>query len=136
VSIEQVDFESISQADLQELVDAQVPEGVRLEFKLESYGKSDSDKRELLKDVTAFANSHGGHLIIGVKEDEGVATEIVGVDINADTELLRIEQIIRNAVEPSISGLRIRAIPLSNSNKAFLLRIPKSWNPPQLFLGW
>ena len=62
MSIEKTDFDSIEERDLQELVDAQVPEGLRLEFKFTNYGKSDSEKRELLKDVSALANSHGGHL--------------------------------------------------------------------------
>ena len=34
MSIEQADFDSIEERDLQELVDAQVPEGLRLDFKL------------------------------------------------------------------------------------------------------
>lgn len=130
MSILRTDFESIDEADIQELVDAQVPEGLRLDFKLTNYGKSGSDKRELLKDVAALANSHGGHLVLGVKETEGVATNVIGVDVDSDAEILRMEQIIRNAIDPPISGVRIRAIPLSDGNKVFLLRIPKSWNPP------
>jgi hypothetical protein len=130
VSIDKPDFDSVNEQDLQELVDSQVPEGVRVEYKLKNYGNSDSDKRELLKDVSAFANSHGGHLIIGVRESEGAAAELTGVDIDADAELLRMEQMVRNAIEPSISGIRMRAVPLSNGNKVLLLRIPRSWNPP------
>ena len=91
MSIEKADFDSIEEKDIEELVDAQVPEGLRLDFKLTNYGKSDSDKRELLKDVSALANSHGGHLVLSIKETEGVATNIVGVDIDADAEILRME---------------------------------------------
>lgn len=130
MSIERTNFESIGQSDLQELVDAQVPEGLNLDFKLTNYGRSDSDKRELLKDVSAFANSHGGHLILGVEESAGVAAQIIGVDIDADAELLRMEQIIRNAIEPPIYGVRMRAIPLSSGKKVFVIRVPRSWNPP------
>lgn len=130
MSIEKPDLDAVTEQDLQELVDSQVPEGLRLEYKLKNYGNSDSDKRELLKDVSAFANSHGGHLIIGVRESEGAAAEITGVDVDADSELLRMEQMVRNAIEPSISGIRMRAVPLSTGNKVLLLRIPRSWNPP------
>ena len=42
MTIDQGDFDSITENDLQELIDAQVPEGLRLEFKLLQYGKSDS----------------------------------------------------------------------------------------------
>ena len=130
MSIEKADFDSIEEKDIEELVDAQVPEGLRLDFKLTNYGKSDSDKRELLKDVSALANSHGGHLVLGIEETEGVATNIVGVDIDADAEILRMEQILRNAIEPPISGIRMRSISLAKGRKVLLLRIPRSWNPP------
>jgi hypothetical protein len=130
VSIEKADFDSIEEKDLQELVDAQVPEGLRIDFKLTNYGKSDSDKRELLKDVSALANSHGGHLIIGIEETGGVATSVFGVDIDADAEMLRMEQILRNAIEPPISGIRMRSIPLAVGRRVLILRIPRSWNPP------
>lgn len=130
MSIEKAKFDSIEERDIQELVDAQVPEGLRIDFKLTNYGKSDSDKRELLKDVSAFANSHGGHLIIGIEEMEGVATNITGVDIDADAEILRMEQILRNAIDPPIPGIRMRSIPLAKGRKVLLLRIPRIWNPP------
>lgn len=130
MSIEKTNFDSIEERYLQELVDAQVPEGLRLDFKLTNYGRTDSDKRELLKDVSALANSHGGHLVIGIEETEGVATNVVGVDIDTDTEILRMEQILRNAIEPPISGIRMRSIHLAIGRKVLLLRIPRSWNPP------
>jgi hypothetical protein len=130
VSIEKTDFDSIEERDLQELVEAQVPEGLRLDFKLTIYGRNDSEKRELLKDVSALANSHGGHLAIGIEETEGVAANVIGVDIDADAEILRMEQILRNAIDPPISGIRIRSIPLAVGQKVLLLRVPRSWNPP------
>lgn len=130
MTIERSDFDSITESDLQELVDAQVPEGLRLEFKLLHYGKTDKDKGELLKDISAFANSHGGHLLLGVEETEGVATKLVGLDIDADSEILRILQITRNGIEPPIPGIRIKAILLSTGLKILFIRIPRSWNPP------
>jgi hypothetical protein len=130
MTIDQGDFDSVTENDLQELVDAQVPEGLRLEFKLLQYGKSDSDKLELLKDISAFANSHGGHLLLGIEEAESVATELAGLSLDFDAEILRILQISRNGIEPSIPGIRIRAIPLATGKKVILLRIPRSWNPP------
>ncbi len=130
MAIDQADFDAIKEQDVDALVDAQVPEGLRLEFKLIPYGKLDSDKRELLKDVSALANSHGGHILLGIEEAGGVATKVIGTDVNADDEILRMEQIARNGIEPPISGIRIRAIPLTSGRKVLLLRIPRSWNPP------
>ena len=58
-------FDDIDDATMQELIRAGASESVHLEFKRESYGKADKHKKELLKDITAFANTLGGHLIIG-----------------------------------------------------------------------
>ena len=132
MTIETPNFESVTERDLQELVQAQVPEGLRLDFKQKQYGTSDSDKRELLKDVSALANSHGGHLVIGVKEQSGVATEVVGVSdgIDLDAEIQRIEQIIRSGLDPPIPGFRTKAIRLASGKNVILIRIPRSFYPP------
>ena len=131
MSIDRGDFYAINEADLQELIAGQVAENLRLDFKLTQYGNSDSDKRELLKDVSALANSHGGHLVLGVGETEGVATELKGIGgVNLDDELVRMEQILRSGLEPAISGIRMKAIPLANERSVVLIRVPRSWNPP------
>lgn len=129
MSIERADFDAIIEADLSELVTAQVPEGLRLEYKLETYGKTDAERREFLKDVSALANSVGGHLIIGAREVDGIATEFVGLEAT-DAEILRLGQIARNGLEPRISGLRMKAIVLAAGGAALLLRVPSSWNRP------
>ena len=130
MALEKADFESVTEDDLQELVTAQVPEGLRLDYKLKEYGNKEKDKFELNKDVSAFANSSGGHLIIGMVESEGVASRVLGVDIDTDGEILRIESILRSALDPPITGIRVRAIPLQSGNKVIVMRIPKSWNSP------
>ena len=78
--IDRTDFDAICEDDLLELDAAKVAEGLRIEYKRELYGKSDADKSEALKDISAFANSVGGHLIIGVEEAEGLPVGIPGVD--------------------------------------------------------
>lgn len=131
MSIERGDFEAVSEQDLLDLVAAQVPEGLRLEYKLETYGNNDAAKREFLKDVSALANSQGGHLVLGIEETGGVATAVVGLgDADADAELLRLEQLVRGGLEPRISGLRMKAVPLAGGGHAITLRVPRSWNPP------
>jgi hypothetical protein len=41
-----------------------------------------------------------------------------------------MEQIIRSAIEPRITGIRIRAVSLASGRKALIVRVPTSWNPP------
>ena len=78
-----------------------------------------------------MANSHGGHLVLGVEETEGVATDLKGIEgLNLDAELLRMEQILRSGLEPTVSGIRMKAIPLANGRSVLLIRVPQSWSPP------
>lgn len=130
MAIDKRDFEAITEADIQELVEAQVAEGLRLDFKRETYGGRDADKRELLKDVSAFGNTQGGHLLIGIEEEGGTASAITGIEIDIDAEILRIEQILRNAIDPPISNIRIKGVTLGNGKSVLVIRVPKSWNPP------
>ena len=55
---------SLTTSDLQELLDDDAVENVRLEFKLK-----DPDKDETLKKLSSFANTFGGYLIIGALAD-------------------------------------------------------------------
>lgn len=118
MSIFRLDFEAVSESDLAELVTGQVPEGLHLDYKRDTYGSSDSDKRELLKDVSAFANANGGHIVIGMDEIEGVASDLCGIrPPNIDDESSRLDQIIRTGIEPRIPGCRVKAVSLSNQSQ-------------------
>jgi hypothetical protein len=67
----------VGAADLQELVQEQAAENLRLEFKLEV-----PDKDEMLKKLSAFANTFGGLMVIGARASskDGRITELSGVD--------------------------------------------------------
>jgi Putative DNA-binding domain len=67
----------VDAADLQELVQEQAAENLRLEFKLEV-----PDKDEMLKKLSAFANTFGGLMVIGARASskDGRITELSGVD--------------------------------------------------------
>ncbi len=136
--IERTNFEDITEADLKELIDGGVQEGLRIEYKSETCGNKDEDKKEFLKDVSSFMNAHGGHLIFGMKEVEGVASEICGlVDIDPDKELQRLISLINSGIEPRIQ-FHIRAISLEAGGHVIILRIPRSWTPPHRvkIKGW
>ena len=129
--IDRSDFDALCEADINELLEAQVPEGLQIDYKRDLYGNSDADKREVLKDVSAFANAAGGHLIIGVEERDGLPTSILGVNgVNADDIVLRLDQLARTGIEPRIQGLRVKAVPLANGANCFIVRVPRSWHPP------
>jgi hypothetical protein len=131
MSIERANFDDIAEAELNDLVQASVPEGLAIEYKREPYGNSDADKKEALKDISSFANSAGGHLIIGMEETNGVATGLRGLPgVDPDALITRLESLVRDGVEPRIVGVRMRAVRLGRGGAALVIRIPRSWNPP------
>ena len=73
----------INEADLTALI-PEVREGATLDYKREMYGTSNGDTWELLKDVSGFANAHGGYIVIGMTEDasapDGAPGELAGID--------------------------------------------------------
>ena len=122
-------FDDIDAQTIESLIYAG-SESIHLEFKRETYGKSDKDKKELLKDVSAFANALGGHLIIGINEENGIASNFYPLKkTDVDSELRRLETIIRVGVEPKIIGLRIKSVEVTDGS-IILIHVPKSFNPP------
>jgi predicted HTH transcriptional regulator len=58
---------------MRRLVGNAVRKDVDLDFKETRYGKRDSEKRDLAGDVAALANTLGGALILGLKDEDGMA---------------------------------------------------------------
>ena len=128
--IDRNNFESVEFADLQELVDNSIRESLYLEYKTKMYENTDEDRLEFLKDVSAFANTFGGHLVIGIGENKGSASKVLGVLDNPDKKIQWIERFVRDHIKPTIQGLKVRPIPIESDKYCFVLRIPPSWNRP------
>ena len=119
--------------DLQALVDNSVLECKTIEYKQALPSNSDSGKKEFLADVSSFANASGGDLIFGIIADKktGTPKSLEGLTIeNTDQEITRLENMIRDGIEPRILSMNTKLIPLSNSKVALMLRICKSWISP------
>lgn len=130
MSLSAINFDAISEADLREQITAGVPEGILVDYKRDMYGTTDAEVKEFLKDVSSFANSSGGHLIVGVDEVSGIPTGIVPLTGDSDRDLQRLENLARDGLEPRISGIRMKALPITGGGYVLILRVPKSWNPP------
>jgi len=127
------EIKNIDESDLQSLIDDQVSEGKIIDYKEEIVGNADNDKKEFLADVSSFSNSSGGYLIYGIKESNGLPTEIVGLDIsNIDAEINRLENIIRDGIEPRIPGIIVQSIKLQTLKTIILIHIPRSWALPHM----
>ena len=123
----------ITEADLQGLIDNKVREAKVLEYKRDLPGNQDRQKREFLYDVSSFANASGGDLIFGVTEIDGVASELTGLESGSiDDDILRLESIIRNSIEPRILGVSIHAVNVRTTRVVLIVRIPKSFALPHV----
>lgn len=126
-------LEAISTDDLTAFVSGGVREARDLEFKQIIPGNSDADKKEFLADVTSFANAGGGDIIYGMREEDGVAAEALGLtDFNEDTERLRLESIIRDGVAPRVPGINMWAVTGFSRGPILIMRIPRSWTGPHM----
>ncbi len=131
MGIGRLNFDDINERDLLQLVENGVPEGILIEYKQAMYGRADADRREFLKDVTALANTSGGHLLIGIREENLVAAGLSPLKIDdPDAEILRLENLLRDGVEPRLIGTRIRWVPVATGGGVVVVRIAKSWQPP------
>ena len=124
-------IEEITEEDLRGLIDREEIEGKTIEYKRSLPGNPDSEKIKFLAGVSSFANSSGGDLVYGMSEDKGIPKTLIGLDIdNFDEEKLRLENLIRDGIEPRIPSLAIHQVSLSNSKLAIVIRVSKSWISP------
>ena len=123
---------AISQADIRQLLENHTHESQTLEFKRESYGRSDEDIREMLRDISSMTNAFGGDLLLGVDEDEeGVAIALPGID-RSDEEAARIVSSCLSNIDERIPGLVTQPVLLRNSRQVLLIRVPKSHRGPHM----
>lgn len=130
-------LEEISVADLSALISEARSEDRTIEYKLTLPSSAGGEKiPRLLKPVCSFANTDGGDLMFGVRENRGVPTNFDGLDIdNIDREKLSLEHIIQNGIEPQIRGVHIRDVKLDGGRFILVVRVPKSWIAPHRVKG-
>jgi hypothetical protein len=124
------DSKDILAKDVELFVSRKIEESLNLEYKdIKAYENFD----ELSKDVSAFANSEGGLLILGVGQEKK-GPKIFPTEITWGDEFLskeRLENNLTGKIHPRIEGLKI--VPIRKNNSViFLLDIPQSENPPHM----
>lgn len=119
---------------LREFLQAKIKEGLYLDYKQALPDNKKDAYREFLKDVTAFANAHGGHIIIGVKEpsdDLELDNQVIGID-RGDTVAQDLERLASSSIDPRIPGLKIVPISLSTDRYILIVHIPPSLGRPHM----
>lgn len=127
-------FEDIEFSDLEALLNNQVAEGKTIEYKEIIPSNADSDKAKFLAGVSAFANTIGGDFLIGIKAKDGIPTKLSGLtltDSELDAEILRLEQMLQNSLEPRLPSFSIKDDLKSPTGENFILiRVNRSWIAP------
>jgi hypothetical protein len=121
---------------INQYISAGVEESIHLDYKqLASLSKESGRIDEMIKDITAFANSDGGDVIYGVIEDKNTHKPIA-VDsstLNSGINREWIDNTLDSHIEPKIDGLLITPIDnLDSGNQLFVISIPKSHRAPHM----
>lgn len=115
------------------LIENEVEENIHLDYKASgALGKKDEKKFEIVKDVSAFANSDGGILIYGLTEENHKPKDIDFVDGNVFTKEW-MENIIHQ-IQPHIDGITIHPI-RENGNighSIYVVKVPRSDKAPHM----
>lgn len=122
--------DNLELSELERFVENGKSENQELEFKEKSYGRTDDQVKEFLKDVTALANNSGGFIVLGIRELDGVAGAITPLtDINVDEEILRYQNLLRDCVEPSIFGVNMYSL-VASGGHVLIIKVPRSPSSP------
>jgi hypothetical protein len=122
--------------DIQDLIRNQVQESLILDYKrCDALARTDAKKREVGKDVSAFANSAGGTIVYGVVENGHIPTEVdVGyhpMEISKEW----LEHVINSHIQRRINGVRINPVQLTGSAPGkvlYVVWIPQSMRAPHM----
>ena len=138
--------DQIGVADIQELIDSQVPEGQQIEFKADSLKDGDSAgtwlsggrpirepaRNKILEETVAFTNAYGGAVVLGIAESKSkppVAARICPIRKCAElAEQLKL--VFRDCVDPQIPSLEIVAVPTDGDDGVVVIRVGKSRMAP------
>jgi len=119
---------------IQSLISNGIEESINIDFKAaEALSKVDAKKKEISKDVSAFANSDGGIIVYGLNENNHKADSLSFIDGNEFSKEW-LEQVISSTIQRNIPNLKI--FPIRNKGKInetiYVVQIPESFDAPHI----
>jgi hypothetical protein len=130
--------------EIEELIELNLPESQTLEYKELVFkngklgGINEKNKIKLAREISAFANSEGGNLIIGITEDDNhnpSSIKDVGVDEDTfETWEQSFRQYITAKIRPTIHGIKINLEIIKEKN-IIHIKVPKSIVKPHALIN-
>src|ERR1700722_7982480 len=125
----------LNEQRLTEVVTNGREESQTLEYKRSMPFGTWEERLKVLKAVSAFANTFGGDLVIGVDAADGIPQlPIVGIPLaEIDCLKLAFESVTRDSLEPSLPAgtVALKSIAVGREGQAVLVaRIAQSWLAP------
>lgn len=123
--------------DILALVKDRAEESLTLEFKACGALLNKKWREELAKDVSAFANSAGGAIVYGIRENE-LTHEAEEIDEGYDPKQLNketLQRVIDSRIHRRIEGIRYNVVDLATTRPGkvlFVLHIPESKLAPHM----
>lgn len=125
------------ESDLLELITTRREESVGLDFKAaDSLQDNDRAKRDISKDVSAFANSAGGVIVYGIAESEEephYAESVSPIDPSRFSKEW-LENVISSRIQPRLDGVLINPVELRSTSPgeiAYVVVVPQGWTAHQ-----
>ena len=125
------DTSSVNASDVESFIQKKIEENLNLDYtRIDAF----YIKEEITKEVSSFANSDGGLIILGVEEKDenghNVPDKITWG--RADLSKEKLESVLTSNIQPSIVGMRIFPIRNQTGEVIFLIDIPQSDNRPHM----
>ena len=117
-------------ADLERLIAGEIEEGLHLEYKV-ALGKTS----DLAKEAAAFANTQGGQIVVGIREQDRVAREIAWVEGRGTEE--KVRSVVGDLVTPLIENIDVTRIgnPTNPDMAAYVIGVPFTHGDPHMVDG-
>ncbi|UJB69560.1 ATP-binding protein [Acaryochloris sp. 'Moss Beach'] len=119
-----------TEEDILSLIANKIEESIDLDYKeCRALENTPSKKKEIGKDVSAFANSAGGTIVYGIKEEGHLPTSI---DVGFDPKVISkewLDQVINSNIKPKVEGVIINPIELLTTKPGkyvYVVNIPQA----------
>ena len=127
--------------DVQKLIDESVKESHSLEYKDGRLFEDDAvdANHEVVAQISGFANSGGGVLMVGVQEDKKTHTATKVTGKLKPIEMQWIADVLANGIEPSVdpAGYLLRSFPdpEESDRTCYVLYVPQSPRAPHMVIS-